>query len=89
MIFVNFYESVTDGRTDGPTDRPGYRDARTHLKTVFLQLNHTISVILPTDRLTDKHQMPSYTSGPDYPSLASVVAFAVAVGASDYFAAFA
>ena len=31
-----FYESVTDGRTDGPTngrtDRPSYRDARMHLK---------------------------------------------------------
>ena len=41
MIFVLFYESVTDQRTDGPTDqrtdrrtdRPSYRDARTHLKT--------------------------------------------------------
>ena len=31
-----FYKSVTDRRTNGPTDgpmdRPGYRDARTHLK---------------------------------------------------------
>ena len=49
MISHVFYESVTDrptdgptdGRTDGPTDgwtngrtdRPGYKDARTHLKT--------------------------------------------------------
>ena len=41
MISLVFYESVTDGptdgrtdrRTDGPTDIPGYRDARTHLKT--------------------------------------------------------
>ena len=24
----------TDGWTDGRTDRPGYRDARTHLKTL-------------------------------------------------------
>ena len=46
MIFLAFYESVTnrrtDGRTDQPTDgptdrrtnRPSYRDARTHLKSV-------------------------------------------------------
>ena len=40
MIFLVFYESVTDGPTDGSTDgptdgrtdMPGYRDARTHLK---------------------------------------------------------
>ena len=45
-FFLVFYESVidrrtegrSDGRTDGPTDgrrdRPSYRDARTHLKSV-------------------------------------------------------
>ena len=37
MIFLVFYESVTDQPTDRPTDgrtdRPGYRDARAHLKT--------------------------------------------------------
>ena len=46
MTFVNFYESVTDGPTDGPTDRrtdgrkdkPTYRDARTHLKSVHVFL---------------------------------------------------
>ena len=38
----------TDGRTDRPTDRwtdqrtgkPGYRDARTHLKTEFIRIYH-------------------------------------------------
>ena len=38
MIFLVFYESVTDQQTDrptdGPTDMPDYRDARTHLKSV-------------------------------------------------------
>ena len=38
MIFLVFYESVTDQwtdrPTDGPTDMPGYRDARTHQKSV-------------------------------------------------------
>ena len=38
MIFLVFYETVTDqwtdGQTDGPTDMPGYKDARTHLKSV-------------------------------------------------------
>ena len=32
VIFSYFDESVTDRRTNGPTDRPSYRDARSHLK---------------------------------------------------------
>ena len=28
-------DGPTDGRTDGWTDIPSYRDARTHLKTIF------------------------------------------------------
>ena len=39
LIFLVFDESVTDGptdgRTDGRTDRPGYRDARTFVFSVF------------------------------------------------------
>ena len=33
--FLQFKKNAlrTDRRTDGPTDRPSYRDARTHLKT--------------------------------------------------------
>ncbi len=31
LIFLVFDESI-DGRTLGRTDRPGYRDAKTHLK---------------------------------------------------------
>ena len=42
LISLVSYESVTDGRTDrrtdgrtdGRTDRPGYSDARTHLKRI-------------------------------------------------------
>ena len=37
MIFLVFYESVTDRRTDRRTDVPGYRDARTHLKRRWYQ----------------------------------------------------
>ena len=33
VVLIDFDESVTKGRTDGPTDIPGYRDVRTHLKT--------------------------------------------------------
>ena len=47
-IFATFYESVTDGRTDGPmdrrTDRPSYRDARTHLKIwIFLVFYESVT----------------------------------------------
>ena len=42
--FPTFHKSVTDrrtdgptdGRTDGPTDIPSYRDARTHLRILFI-----------------------------------------------------
>ena len=30
-FFIDFDESVTDGRTDGRTEKASYRDARTHL----------------------------------------------------------
>ena len=69
MILLAFYESVTngptDGRTDRPTDgrtdRPSYRDARTHLKMIGSGVGGIELMIDgfskkgngPTDRRTD------------------------------------
>ena len=35
LIFVIFYKSVNNGRTDRRMDTSGYRDARMHLKIWF------------------------------------------------------
>ena len=35
LNFSQFKVSDSDGRTDGRTDKPSYRDARTHLKTLM------------------------------------------------------
>ena len=53
------YKSVTYGRTDGPTDgrtdTPSYRDARTHLKTKWNELEMN-TVIFCSDR-TDQPKL--------------------------------
>ena len=77
LIFLVFYESVTDGptdgRTDGPTDRPGYRDARTHLKmsnnlkmlmTQFCQMTSAHDELNLLDVTTCKSKKIMNTSGP-------------------------
>ena len=43
LTFIVFYESITDGPTDGRTNRPTYRDKRTHLK-IGLLLQQSIVV---------------------------------------------
>ncbi len=35
FVGPSFGMLVVDGRTDGRTDRPSYRDARTHLRTII------------------------------------------------------
>ena len=47
LITLVFDESVTNGRTDGRTDGPGYRDARTHLKSHQWAKIRRIVAVLP------------------------------------------
>ena len=61
----------TDRRTDGPTDRPSYRDARTHLKmcVIFMTLFNSLltrslySLPLPSDE-ADAARKPGDDSPP-------------------------
>ena len=57
LIFLIFYESVTnrrtDGRTDRQTDRPSYRNARTHLKTPLYTGIHLEFVFIDVTDVSD------------------------------------
>ena len=65
-FFIDFDESVTDQRTNGPTngrtDKASYRDARTHLKRNLLQLtenngerlHHSMLTLVPRSVIEEK-----------------------------------
>ena len=47
---LNEKKQVTDGQTDGQTDRPSYKDAWTHLKSIS-EPHATLGMVMRTSQL--------------------------------------